>query len=74
MLLPEPFGPIRPEDLALGQPNETRSTAVKPPNASSGPELDSSTRLYAPLNARSAWPFGNGSTGSVVRIAVGQTM
>ena len=32
VLLPDPLGPIRPRISPLAKPNDTASTAVKPPN------------------------------------------
>ena len=89
VLLPEPFGPIRPRISPSSTSKETSLTAVKPPNVLVRPETRSmATRTRASardargtqrspdgsLSARRRGPAGSGSTGSMVLIAVGQTI
>src|SRR5215468_3760328 len=91
VLLPEPFGPIKPRISPSATAKPTFDTAVKPPKRLVSCEtcsIELRARLVRPsTSARRnrrvqaatrycayGWPFGNGSTGSVVRIAVGQAM
>ena len=68
VLLPEPFGPIRPRISPCSTRNDTLLTAVKPPKRFTNPSTVSTpepplTRLlaYWLLNVV---PFGRGSTAS----------
>ena len=67
VLFPEPFGPMRPRISPSATSKETFLTARKP-----------SKLLVSPLTSSTygakAWPFGKGSTGSVVWISFGQAM
>ena len=66
VLLPEPFGPIRPRISPSATSKDTFLTARKPSNDLVSP-LTSSTY------GANAWPFGKGSTASAA-ISFGQTM
>src|SRR5262245_39707289 len=88
VLLPEPFGPIRPSISPSRSKKSTFATAVKLPNRLVSCETWSNGAPVVLRRAqaeRAVWvtsriycaygcPFGNGSTGSVVRIGVGHAM
>ena len=67
MLLPEPFGPMRPRISPSATSKETPLTAVKPPKRFVS--LETSSNTYC----ASACPFGKGRTGSAP-ISFGQTI
>ena len=68
VLLPEPFGPIRPRISPCSTLNDTLLTAVKPPKRFTNPSTASTARSSA-WPAPAYWllnvvPFGSGSTAS----------
>src|SRR5947209_5428933 len=68
VLLPEPFGPIRPRISPGSTANDTLLTAVKPPNRFTNP-CTVSTSSYSAIRLPAYWllnvvPFGKGSTAS----------
>ena len=84
VLLPEPFGPIRPRISPCSTSNDTRLTAVKPPNLFVSSRTlsmrESAGADTAPLplarcqRGEYGLPAGSGITGSIVLIAAGQAI
>src|SRR5690348_8740041 len=82
VLLPEPFGPIRPRISPSATSKETLLTARKPSKLLVRPSTSSiggqvlnrrvNSRPDPILHGAKVWPFGKGSTGSVVCTAFGQ--
>ena len=69
VLLPEPFGPIRPRISPCSTRNDTLLTAVKPPKRFTKPFYRQHARCSAYLSCWLYWllnvvPFGSGSTAS----------